>query len=248
MISKSDHIFELVFHNQALEVVLDRFEIPAISESTLGEVCQKVKINEDLLVTVLNMFDRDGFFPKKELYAFPVPDILDYLKRTHQYYIQKRIPEIEQSILFLATRYGRNRSLGKLLYVFFVEYKNALQEHIELEETRLFPHIEKLFDGAISGFPKKKSLSEISDYSVQQFMYEHTDEPEDELKTICQTVRAQYPELQDYNRFHVFLTQMETFEKDLKIHGFVEDEILIPRILGLENIFKDALPVWATFN
>ena len=53
---------------------------------------------EDFIPALLRVFE-EKVFNAREFDAFPVHIIVDYIQHTHVYYLSKKLPEIEQSIL-----------------------------------------------------------------------------------------------------------------------------------------------------
>ena len=72
--------------------------------------------------------------------------IVDYIQRTHVYYFEKKLPEIEQSILLLSGHYDSHHPILAALQNFFHRYVQDLSEHIRAEEHLLLPYIKALQD------------------------------------------------------------------------------------------------------
>ena len=100
---------------------------------------------EDFIPALLKVFE-EKVFNAGEFDAFPVHIIVDYIQHTHVYYLQKKLPEIEQSILLLSDQYESQHPILVALRNFFLDYVQDLSEHIRAEETRLLPYIDLLQD------------------------------------------------------------------------------------------------------
>jgi regulator of cell morphogenesis and NO signaling len=193
----------------------------------------------DFLVEILNLFDSDDSFPRNTLSQYPIPVILDYLQRTHKYYLGKRLFELERTIQIIHEDFSGNSRLCLQLDNFFTEFKTGLWEHIELEENYLFPHIRFLMTCAQAGRNTKWLQRKLKNFSLEQFIADHDDNSEQRLLEIQMLVTDSCP----FNRFsplQVFLKQAQGFEKDLRIHALVEDHVLIPKALHLERQLKSA--------
>ena len=70
--------------------------------------------------------------------------MVDYLKRSHRYYISKRFPEIEQTIINIKRQ--EPTLLVNFLDRFLHQYKEDLINHFEIEEKILFPYALKLYN------------------------------------------------------------------------------------------------------
>src|SRR4029079_6181204 len=83
----------------------------------------------------------DPELPIEQLKTFPNAVILDYLIKTHRYYLNKKLPEIEQQLSQLATLPG---DLPETLASVFSWLQKNMEKHFRIEEQSLFPYIEDL--------------------------------------------------------------------------------------------------------
>ena len=88
---------DVVHGNYLLMPVINRFGIPlGFGEKTVQAVCRKHKIDIDFFLTIINTFSHEDYFPEKKLQTFNVLMIVDYLQKTHTYYIETQVPLIEK--------------------------------------------------------------------------------------------------------------------------------------------------------
>src|SRR6202000_1191981 len=99
--------------------------------------------HKDFIAALLRVFE-EKVFNAREFDAFPIPLIVDYIQRTHVYYLEKKLPEIEQSILLLSGQYDAHHPILIALQNFFLRYVKDLSEHIHAEENLLLPYITAL--------------------------------------------------------------------------------------------------------
>src|ERR1700760_2103121 len=97
----------------------------------------------EFIMTLLRVFEEKVFNPR-EFDSYPVELIVDYIQRTHVYYLDKKLPEIEQSILLLSGQYDSRHPILTALRNFFHAYVKDLSEHIQAEETLLLPYLKTL--------------------------------------------------------------------------------------------------------
>lgn len=186
--------------------------------------------SQELMEVILELYDNDKEFVRNKAQNVTVQDILVYLKNTHKQYLSKTLPEIEQSLEHFLNKFGHENKLLTSLAYFFNEYKKHLIEHIVLEEKQLFPYIQELIE--ISAKGEKSRLQK--DFSIKQFIDSHSP-IEDELKEVNKIIR-QYSTNQTVPLpYQIFLNQVEIFELELRKHAIIEDEILVPMVLALEE-------------
>lgn len=217
---------ELSSQHPLFEAVLDRYQLRyADSGLPVGVACENAEIEADFFVEILHLFEAPQDFDAERLMQFPVPVILDYLYRTHAYYQEKRLGEIELSVERLSTVYGGEHALLVLLRTFFTRYKNQLTAHIKEEEAILFPFAAKAY--ALNH--KGEGIEEKFDFT--HFLHAHgEDELDAPLREIQQLVERRHPEVKSLFPYNVLNWQLNALQQDLWIHERVEEEVLIPLI------------------
>ncbi|NJK95939.1 MAG: hypothetical protein HC905_14405, partial [Bacteroidales bacterium] len=87
---------DLVHLNYLLLNVLHRFGINlGFADASIEEVCKKQEIDVNFFLDIANTYHHIDYFPQKQLQKYPVANILQYLRNTHHYYIDKKLPELE---------------------------------------------------------------------------------------------------------------------------------------------------------
>ncbi len=229
---------EIIAQNRLLESVVERMDFPKSSwRSPIAEVCQKTSYSQDFALAVLRAFDENEKFPLELLLQFPIKAILNYLKATHRYYLEKKLPEIEQTFFNLLKDYRTSHPDLVRISSLFIDYKKELTAHIVDEETTLFPYIEQLIFHSEITHKDKAMYAEQSHYSLQHFEDSHED-VEKSLVHIRQLIYQYAPQNSVVMPFNVFLLQMDFFEKDLNCHGMMEDLVLMPLAQILELQYK----------
>jgi regulator of cell morphogenesis and NO signaling len=202
--------------------------------------------NKEFIAALLRVFE-EKVFNAREFDGFAVPLIVDYIQRTHIYYLEKKLPEIEQSIVLLTGYYESQHPILLALQNFFLHYVQDLSEHIRAEETSLLPYIGLLQNAAQSANGFSRFLLARGEYSVDRFLSEHHD-TEDELKDIRQTIRLYEPPATNESLYRILLSQLQTFEQDLCVHAHIEEKVLIPKAKTLEKDLHNQLLTHSAAN
>jgi regulator of cell morphogenesis and NO signaling len=201
---------------------------------------------QEFIAALLEVFEVK-IFSAKDFEPFPIGTIVDYIQRTHVYYFEKKLPEIEQSIGLLAGQYDSQHPILAALRSFFHRYVSDLSEHIRTEENQLLPYIGILRDARKTPAHFSTFIVARRDYSIDRFVSEHHD-TEDELADIRQTIRLYEPPQTNESLYRILLTQLQVFEQDLCIHAHIEEEVLIPKALALEKELNAQLLYLSPFN
>jgi regulator of cell morphogenesis and NO signaling len=235
MITKSHTVKDVLTHNHFLEMVLERYDVMVSEQNSKIEVIAKTKgVEIDFFVEILNLFDSEKPFSKDNLLHYNIPVVLDYLERTHRYYLGKRLFELESSVHEVCAENYKDQYLQSLLQNFFTEFKTELWEHIEMEENFLFPHIIFL-QTAKEGFSAIETKRKLKNFSAEKFTSDHNDDSEKQLSELFDILDYLFPQTNFLSPVSVLKQQLRCFEKDLHIHALVEDEVLMPKVLVLEK-------------
>jgi len=237
MVTISSPITEIISDNPLLECVVERFGFEK-KKHTLGlqEICAGTNNDPHFVLEVLKAFSEDCPFPSEELKKFPIAAIIHYLRETHTFYLDKKIPEIELSFTGLSKNYSFSHPQLLILANLFMDYKKDLIEHVEFEEYIFFPYILELLK--VKNHKKELKAYGLDKYSIALFIQEHHHE-EAVLTSIRASIEKKFKKTYTPLPFKVFLNQIKSLEKDLLIHARIEDEVLLPMALLLEKEVKN---------
>ena len=189
------------------------------------EELRELGIEPEFLMALLEVFEDTETFRPEDFESFKLSAIVDYLQKTHRYYLEKKLPEIEQSIHLLSKAYPESHPLLKLLHSFYIAYAQHLAKHIEVEERELLPYILEL---------EGQQVNRVKKGIVQQFIEEHHDTEKD-LEEVRNTILHYSPPEDNQTLYRILLSQLQVLEKDLAVHALIEDDVLLPRALELEK-------------
>lgn len=167
--------------------------------------------------------------------AFPTSLITDYIRKTHRHYLFKRLPEMEQSIQLLLQDYDEGHPLLETLHSAFLDYKTQLSLHICEEENHLLPYVEFLIDADNYGFTAQEYFYQTTRYSLREFEEDHHDDHETGLRNIRKSILSYNPPATNSSPHRILIEQLDNFDRDLSVHGMIEDKVLLPRMMEVER-------------
>lgn len=234
MITKKTSIKDSIALNQFNESILLRYGIYPRAELSIASAADDLVINTDFLVDVLNCYEGASVFEIEKFEQYSVPVLLEYLQKSHIFYREKKLLEIEQSVFNLMI--GRIGSFGavNLISAFYIEYKKELLNHFNLEENILFPYGIALHNAYEYPSEYLKAVALSQQYSIAKFAKDHQ-ESHEELDRVRDSLRLFNPDKSDESALRVLLDQFKSFETDLYLHSLIEDEVLVPKLLKLEQ-------------
>ena len=219
---------EVVEEHPSLIPVINRFGIRlGLGDKSVKAICEEHALDVDFLLTVINTFLNEEYFPEKKLQTFHTSQIIDYLTKTNQYYVRSQLPNIERHLnLFISMSAPGNQSLS-LLGRFFSSFKKELIARIEHDEKVWFPYCMALSE-KLGTDPKGLRINSE----------QHTEEDSIEalladLKHIM--VRHLTGDYDD-NLCYAVLFAISSLEKDIKQHNRIRYRILAPMVSVMEKL------------
>ncbi|MCC5922484.1 MAG: hemerythrin domain-containing protein [Crocinitomicaceae bacterium] len=163
-----------------------------------------------------------------------ISTLVDSLQKSHELYLNKKLPEIQQSISHLSNKLDEKHHFFQFLATLFKRYEQSLLAHIAEEDEVIFPYVRYLLscEGILDQAQATKILRGAN--SLQQYIATHSD-TEEQLEVFLQMLEKAKKEIGNYYPFNVLLHQITWLKDDLNRHAFYEDEILVPIALRLEN-------------
>ena len=219
-------------YNRNINHLFNRYEIASESNKKLNEICAKEEINVDLLTDLINCYNDLNFLNKIKFENYRIPVLVDYLEKSHKYYLEKRIPELEQSLLKLI--HQESFSFNYVLINFFKEYKEDIVSHFKTEDEILFPFCKVLYN--YLQFNSQDDLIFILENQKKAFaLMEYHKQNRDEIDDLQRVLLKYSPNSKKLSYFEIFLNQMSIFQQDLKIHAEIEENVLMKKTTAILN-------------
>jgi regulator of cell morphogenesis and NO signaling len=238
LINKDMKMADVIHLDHHLLHVINRFNIQlGFEDKSVETVCCEYQVNTDFFLEIVNTYHDPTYFPLKNLQRFKPTLLIDYLQKTHHYYLGIKIPEIEQYINQLTLNKKIEPIHSKLLADFFQSYKSELTTHITKEEQRVYPYVKRLEIYLSQIIDKELIIKEIKDYSIMEYEQEH-DDVEAKLYDLKNIIIKYLPSPTDSSLFNKILHDLFELERDLNNHGRFENLILVPIV---EKMEKDLL-------
>ena len=214
---------DVVAANHTLILVLPRFGIPlGFGELSVQEVCSRYGLPVDFVLLVFNVYTFDDYLPDEDdLQRTDFSLLVPYLKASHRYYLDERLPHIERHLVHVAGHAGDR--YGSILKSFFEDYREEVRSHFESEECEVFPYLEHL----LAGENEERPLSE-------HFTENHSDLV-DKLSDLTQILYKYIPGEQLTEELNELVFAIMQLSADLQKHALMEEKILLPYIYQLER-------------
>lgn len=200
---------------------------------TLNEACKNASVEVNQLIPKLETLMQEEDFDARFIQSLELDQLADYIEKRHHTYVKEKIPFLKAKLEKLADVHGGNHpELHDVKQMFFESAEN-LSMHLMKEELVLFPQVKKLV-AAKKG--EKVDLSQLQgvDSPIKVMLAEH-DAEGDRFKTISEITKGYQTPDDGCNTYEVTMRTLQEFEEDLHRHIHLENNILFPEAVKLEE-------------
>lgn len=206
--------------------VMSRFGISlGFGEKSILEVCRQCGVDTYTFLAVINYVKNGADDSVQRIDNVNVESLLNYLKKTHVYFLNYLLPNIRFHLLNAIDCSVKNE-IAFLMLKFFDEYVEEVRVHMEYEETTVFRYVQQMID------------EEMVTAERGQLMSRHHDKIENKLKELKNLFMQYYPQTENNERLNSVIISIYQAEEELGIHCLVEDNIFTPAVRRLEHQVK----------
>ncbi len=232
-------IEELIGGNLVFASVLYYFGIKfyEYSDKTLEQVCVEKQLNVNTVIRRLESVEKGQQADQLKLNSYPIDLIIEYLKHNHYIFIKQKLPFIARLVEGIKSNESEGFAYMEDLKLVFPLFVEDFIQHIYHEEDTLFTYILNL-NKALSGHYNPSHLYyQMERHSIQKYAMDH-DAHDDEMQGIREITKNYKTQTDCKLQIKVLIAELKSFEKELIIHANVENEILFPKALKLEQQVK----------
>lgn len=224
-----NYVYARALHYLGIEF----FENP---DQKLKEICAEKKLKRQQVIKSFYAFDSNYRLSFKQLEAYPIELLTEFLKHSHHLFIKDKLPYIVHLTKALHGYHGFHGLLP--------EFVEDLIRHIYEEEDTTFKYIHLL--AAIKNGKEEAPFSKLmafEKYSLQGEYDHHQDDDElDAIRTLIPTI--------DTNTLHgrVLVSEIKAFDREMIYHAEIENNIFFPKAIELEKEVKSKLKNLSSLN
>ena len=223
LFSSESRLSDLITAHPSLLTLLTRLGISlGFGDRSIQDVCEESEVDTAFFLLICNVYTFNNYVPSTAaILGTDMTGLVPYLERSHKYYVDKRLPHIESHLDAIAQKL--NGRIGQVFISFFKEYKCEVVDHFVHEEKDVFPHIRALMNG-----------ERDSTYRIGEFLRTHSD-IEGKLDDLLNIVFKYLPPQVDDDNVLDVVYDILRLSEDLKKHTFIEERIMVPMVMHLEN-------------
>lgn len=206
-------------------------------KKTVKEACAEKGLDVTVIEQELQQADKAVATRPLPYNDWSLDFLADYIINTHHAYAKKSLPDIRGYAAKVARVHGNNHP--ELLPIHqLVEAINAeFTVHMIKEEQILFPSIKELAAAKNNGSSsERQSFGSVSGpINMMEMEHETTAKNMEKIRMLSNNYAMPADACASYSLLYRMLAE---FEEDLHIHVHLENNILFPKALALENELK----------
>lgn len=201
---------------------------------SVAEACANAKADELTVISALANIKKDSGSAVHDFDSWNIGFLADYIQNTHHQYVSKAIPQILPLAQKVADVHGNNHAEVVRINELFNNLADELLQHMQKEEQILFPYIKKLVVEESAGKCSDPSCfgTVMGPISVMEQEHENAGLI---LKQLDHLSDGYTPPEDACNTFRVLYGKLKEFEDDLHRHIHLENNILFPKAIEMEQ-------------
>ena len=222
-----DPMSDVISDDYRMLQMIGRFGITlGFGNKTVGETCKAAGVDVTTFLTVVNYVKDAAHAHINEMVEqIDLPCLMRYLKNSHSYFVDFRLPGIRRKLLEAIDLSSGNR-LAMLILRFYDEYAQEVEHHMTFENNHVHPYVETLLQGRL---PQETFRSIEEQYDEQ---HANIEKSLSELKSI---IVKYYPSDNSAQLMGEVLMDIFMTDEDLHTHCRMEDTLFAECIRRLES-------------
>ncbi len=204
---------------------------------SLGEACAAANLSVDEVVDSLEFAEQAARTKQKDRnwQAEPLADLVAHINSTHHKYTREEIARLGPLFDKVVSVHGKNHPELQHIRATFRGLAQELTMHMMKEEAVLFPYIVRMEESVIQREPVLPPPFGSVQNPVAMMMHEH-DSAGEALRAMRQASAGYTPPDDACISYQTLYRALGDFEKDLHQHIHLENNIMFPRAIEMEQV------------
>ncbi len=203
-------------------------------DRTLEDVCEKNGIEVNALLSELQAVLSSNSDQSIDYKSWPLDLLVDYIEKKHHRYVEAKIPVLIQFLNKLCSVHGARHPELLKINELFTASANGLTSHMKKEELILFPFVKRMVTAKLEATAIESPQFDTVNSPIASMMEEHDIEGE-RFRQIAELSNNYNPPADGCNTYKVTYAMLQEFEQDLHLHIHLENNILFPGAVKLEQ-------------
>ena len=240
MTIQDDHIIgEMVANDYRTASVFKKYNIDFCCQGnrTINDACQAKDIDQKLVILDLNEVLQSSADVATDFQSWPLDLLAEYIEKKHHRYVETKTLEIKPYLEKICRVHGERHPELLEISEHFNATAGELAMHMKKEELLVFPFIKRMVRAEKEETELVVSKAGSLKNLIDSMMDDHATEGE-RFRKIDELSRNYTPPEDACNTYRVTFALLKEFEQDLHMHIHLENNILFPKAIELEEKLK----------
>lgn len=203
-------------------------------DRTVEEVCKKNNIEVEELLGKLLEIQISNNQQSIDYKSWPLDLLAEYIEKKHHRYVEEKTPVLRQFLDKLCKVHGQRHPELLEITTLFIGCAKEMASHMKKEELILFPFIKRMVKAQMEGTKIESPQFTTVENPIALMKHDHELEG-DRFRKIVELTNNYTPPADACNTYKVTFAMLDEFEKDLHLHIHLENNILFPKAIALEQ-------------
>ncbi|MGE5246181.1 MAG: iron-sulfur cluster repair di-iron protein [Betaproteobacteria bacterium] len=227
---------EIVATDFRAAAVFERFGIDFCcgGRRSVADACRTAAVDPTDLAAALSALAAEAS-SDDDVTAWSVARLVDHVVKRHHGYVRRVAPALTQYLDKLVQVHGQRHPELARVGAEFAVVRQELEQHMMKEEQVLFPYVCRMADLRAEGRPLPPSPFGTVQNPIRMMEREHRDAA-DEMRLIRELTNGYAVPADGCTTYKVCFSELQEFERDLHRHVHLENNVLFPKAVALENL------------
>ena len=229
-------IKEIVTNDYRTAAVFEKYSLDFCcgGGKTIEQACREKSVNPTTIFDELKNTLSDPSGDESRFMAMGIDELIDHIVHTHHGYVRNALPPLLTHTQKVATVHGERHPEVIEIARRFAAVAQDLQNHMMKEERILFPYIKTLVQAKKMNVPAEPPQFGSARNPIRMMEAEHQSAG-NEMYEIRSLSASYTPPADACTTFKVSYLELKQFELDLHNHVHLENNILFPKAVALEQ-------------
>jgi regulator of cell morphogenesis and NO signaling len=162
-------------------------------------------------------------------------ELIEHILVKHHAYLRSELPFLEERIAKMCANHGKDRPELYAIQQNLQDLRDDLTSHLTKEEQILFPYIAQLERARSTGAPNPEACFPSVRFPIRMMLVEH-DGAQELLAALRRNSNGYTAPDFVCENGRAFYQRLEGLEADLREHIRIENDVLFPRAVELEEM------------
>lgn len=235
-ITKDTNIGQLLATDYSYSTVFEEFAIDffCLGNRSIEDAVLEQNLNLEHLLFELEIVKRNSIKDGIDYYTWKLDRLANHIEKSHHRYTEDMISQLKPLIENLVLVYGDKHTELLDLQKVFTKSAGEMASHMKKEELVLFPFIRKMVKSEMEQTNIQAPHFGTVINPVNMMIHEHEEQSKLLMQMRLLTNNFTLPE-DPCNTYIAVYTKLQAFEKDMRKHLHLENNILFPKAVVLEG-------------